>query len=299
MQCITTDNASSNTTFISEFAELTKNQESPFKETSHINCFAHVINLAVKDALVSIKPIIEKVLHIFTFTTQFCTNLPTISFYFQLRSICAAIRDSPQRLQRFHAGMMSTDEMADLFDDEGIVGPEGEDRFVNGAFRPLNPVLDVATRWSSTYTMLIRAIRIRRGLDAVSVREDLHYEITDAEWKDCQDVADFLHPFAVVTKHVEGIKYPTLSCVIPLYNRLMDTLDDAIADNKKSRVLREAAKAAVKKIEKYYDKTTGDHLVATILDPRLKLHYFTANGWDAGSGTFAGINLLERNVKPA
>ena len=111
---------------------------------------------------------------------------------------------------------MSTDEMADLFDDEGFIEEEGEDRFVNGAFRPLNPVLDVATRWSSTHTMLTRAIRIRRGLDAVSVREDLHYEITDEEWKDCEDIADFLHPCAVVTKHVEGMKYPTLSCVVPL-----------------------------------------------------------------------------------
>lgn len=75
--------------------------------------------------------------------------------------------------------MMSTDELADLFDDEGLLREEGEDRFINGVFRPLNPVLDVATRWSSNYNMLIRAIRIRRGLGAVSVREDLNYEITD------------------------------------------------------------------------------------------------------------------------
>lgn len=40
----------------------------------------------------------------------------------------------------------------------------------------------------------------------------------------------FLMPFAAVTTHMSGSKYPTLAAVIPFYNRLCDHLDDTIDD---------------------------------------------------------------------
>lgn len=60
---ITTDNASSNGTFIEEFIELTKNSVSPFQEEKWIRCFAHIINLAVQSAIDPMRPMFDKVLN--------------------------------------------------------------------------------------------------------------------------------------------------------------------------------------------------------------------------------------------
>jgi len=171
----------------------------------------------------------------------------------------------------------------------------------DGSIRPLVPLLDVVTLWSSGYVMLKRAKDIRPGLDTVAALEhDLRkYEIDPEEWAVCDYVIDFLQPFAVITKFVEGLKYPTLSCVIPLYNSLMDKLEDWMVDEKKPAQMKKAAKLALEKIMKYYEKVTDVSIVATIMDPRLKLRYFILNGWSQGSGDWAGKDLLEQNVKPA
>ena len=58
---ITTDNASSNSTFIDELARLTERNEVPFSTTNWIRCLAHVVNLAAQDALTCLKPNIDKV----------------------------------------------------------------------------------------------------------------------------------------------------------------------------------------------------------------------------------------------
>lgn len=159
-------------------------------------------------------------------------------------------------------------------------------------------IADVAARWSSTHSMLQRAVAIRRGLDLVA-GSDEDLRIRDCEWKSCEDVLELLTPFAVVTKFLAGVKYPTLSCVIPLYNTLMDNLEAIQSDANKSEDLKNAAGAAFKKIEKCYNKTTPVYLVATVLDPRLKLDYFIRHGWTEGRGVWDGRNLVEENVKPA
>ncbi len=62
MLSITTDNASSNTTFIAELAELTKHNVAPFEIENHIHCLAHVINLAVQDSMRTLQPLVRKVI---------------------------------------------------------------------------------------------------------------------------------------------------------------------------------------------------------------------------------------------
>jgi hypothetical protein len=60
---VTTDNASSNGTFIEELARLTKDFDHPFEKENWIRCLAHILNLAAQDALDCLKPNIEKVTH--------------------------------------------------------------------------------------------------------------------------------------------------------------------------------------------------------------------------------------------
>jgi len=99
--------------------------------------------------------------------------------------------------------------------------------------------------------------------------------------------------------------YPTLSTTVPLYNILIDHLEDIIGNNetedddnniintendnieddnneneKWSQLIKNAAKKCKRKLIEYYNKTNDSYLVSVILDPRLKLTYFQDNNWE-------------------
>ncbi len=92
----------------------------------------------------------------------------------------------------------------------------------------------------------------------------------------------FLKEFYTVTTFIEGSKYPTLSSVVPLYNSLLVFLENWAANEKNSAETRAGASAAIDKLSEYYNKLSPTYLVASVLDPRIKLHYFKKNGWDVG-----------------
>jgi hypothetical protein len=102
---------------------------------------------------------------------------------------------------------------------------------------------------------------------------------------------------------MSGSMYPTLSITIPLYNILIDHIEDIIDNNNEivddeffenesniedeekekkeiwSLSIKEAAKMCKIKLLKYYNKTNDSYLISIILDPRLKLEYFQINKW--------------------
>ena len=59
--CLTTDNASSNGTFVHELVSETTTYDNHFEKDQWIRCFAHVVNLAVQDSLEPMMPLFEKV----------------------------------------------------------------------------------------------------------------------------------------------------------------------------------------------------------------------------------------------
>jgi len=99
--------------------------------------------------------------------------------------------------------------------------------------------------------------------------------------------------------------YLILSTTVPLYNILIDHLEDIIGNNetedddnniintendnieddnneneKWSQLIKNAAKKCKRKLIEYYNKTNDSYLVSVILDPRLKLTYFQDNNWE-------------------
>lgn len=102
---------------------------------------------------------------------------------------------------------------------------------------------------------------------------------------------------------MSGITYPTLSATIPLYNILIDHVENVIGnendeettenvddneseansrnenENEWSRIIKNAAKICKSKLLEYYNKTNYSYLISTILDPRLKLQYYKDNEW--------------------
>jgi len=73
--------------------------------------------------------------------------------------------------------------------------------------------------------------------------------------------------------------YPTLAVTIPLYNTLIDYVENTISFNKIDSIIIAVAEACKKKLLEYYNRTNESYLIATILDPRLKIQYYKDNNW--------------------
>jgi TATA-binding protein-associated factor Taf7 len=107
---------------------------------------------------------------------------------------------------------------------------------------------------------------------------------------------------------MSGSHYPTLSLTVPLYNILIDHVEDVIGnykedeededdeedeeendeeddeenddDEKWNQIVKKAAKKCRVKLLEYYNKTNDTYLISTILDPRLKLKYYKDHNWE-------------------
>ncbi|CAG8554534.1 13358_t:CDS:2, partial [Gigaspora margarita] len=97
------------------------------------------------------------------------------------------------------------------------------------------------------------------------------YIILPDQWITLEKIANFLEPFKDLTVKMSSSN-SIASWIIPLFNIILnhveDTSSDAIIKNKS------AAKAARKKLVKYYSKTNATNMLCTALDPQQKFHYF-------------------------
>ncbi len=96
---------------------------------------------------------------------------------------------------------------------------------------------------------------------------------------------------------MSGFTYSTLSIIISYYNFLINNIEDIIdnkkknnennesddnnenENNNKNNELKQAAKVCKNKLLEYYNKINNIYLIATILDPKLKLEYYQNNNW--------------------
>ena len=131
------------------------------------------------------------------------------------------------------------------------------------------------------------------------------YLITENQWNEFTKIQNFLQPFKEVTTIMSGFTYPTISATIPLYNYLIDHVEDVIGngesddnisesesiatntetesnatkEEKWSLLTKQASKKSKEKLLEYYNKTNDSYLISIILDPRLKLQYFQDHLW--------------------
>ena len=186
------------------------------------------------------------------------------------------------------------------FDEEVANDPQEPLEPEDPTVRVLFPLRDVVTRWSSTRNVLARGLKIRKGLDATTTERDLRgSEIVDEEWILIKEAVDFLDPFALTTQFLEGIKYPTLGAVIPLITKLVIFLKTWIDDPGHSTESRDGARNAKIKIEKYYERFNDVYLISTVLDPRLKLQYFTSGVEWKTDDENQPVDIINDYVKPA
>lgn len=167
----------------------------------------------------------------------------------------------------------------------------------NEVSNPKKMVIDVATRWNSTFHMLERALYLKEAISSTlgileSASSASLENLNADEWKLCTDMCTVLKPLEQVTVEISGEKYMTGSLVI-IFNRLLykayglklakdkelHTSAKDICDN----ILTGLA-SRLKNIEQSMTFAT-----ATILDPRFKMAYFL----DKERGLAAKQNLID------
>ena len=146
----------------------------------------------------------------------------------------------------------------------------------------LEALLDVRTRWNSTYKMLDRANQLRAPLTTVAASETDLRDLApvDEEWDILAEICELLKVFDDATKAICASEYPTLADTIPLYNALIDTLKDFTEERTRIQMLGSAVGVARKKLcDKYAKADAAAYLITTIIDPRVKLSYYEQEEW--------------------
>jgi len=155
-----------------------------FSTFAHIRCFAHVVNLRAKDALAVISDDLEN-----------------------LRTIIRNIRASPQNSEAY-------ENIAEVSMDEDL------DEYTTKSYKP---VLDVATRWNSTYYMLKRACKLKSAIMFYARSKSFYIE--NNCWDRFMTILEFLKVFNDVTVYMCSDTYPTLSMAVPYYNKLLKHIE--------------------------------------------------------------------------
>ena len=219
--CITGDNASSNRTLAKELAA----KLSHFTTENMLGCVAHVINLAAKagigsldrnwlsrsldtedlafldddnDAVFAGSDAVDPARH---------PPTETLSPIKKIHDFVVAVRRSPQKQQAFSTL-------------SGLVHLE------NPHISQLSLVLDVETRWNSTYAMLERGLKLRKAFDVYCTTESScsKWVLSAEDWEKVEVLCMLLKPLSEITEVLSKSKYPTLSTVLPYYQGLIEQI---------------------------------------------------------------------------
>lgn len=142
----------------------------------------------------------------------------------------------------------------------------------------LVPIIDVFTRWNSTFQMLDRAEHLKTPLRALCLSEKNlnNFLMTDREWNELDCIKTLLSKFDRSSQLLSMQRHPTIAAYIPTLNWLSDSLEQFISDN--PGPMGEAAKNGLEKLQKYEDELSINSsvtpYVGTFLNPALKLNYF-------------------------
>ncbi len=156
------------------------------------------------------------------------------------------------------------------------------------------PIIDVKTRWNSSYRMIERAIEQREPLDDICSRIMPSFSITSKNWCDLDIIKDLLAKFDRATKFISMDRHSTISAYLPTLYWLIDSLQTFVEKNSGSVI--EAVKKGLDKLRKYEDKMNSSKvaLIALFLNPALKLTYFKEHNYTKES--IKGVEKMIQSV---
>ena len=160
--------------------------------------------------------------------------------------------------------------------------------------RQLQILYDVPTRWNSAYTMLERALHMRRAITLYLTEElDLAYlTLSNSEWDQCGALLTILSPFKVESTRIQQTERPTIHRVYWSYERMFNTIDELRDDLQNSLArgrrkdrdwiaqLLNAINEMERKLKSYYTAATQYVFSeACLLDPVTKTSLFESGSF--------------------
>lgn len=145
----------------------------------------------------------------------------------------------------------------------------------------LVPIIDVSTRWNSTYQMIRRAKKLKIALRVLCLNESklFRYQINEGEWLLLSDIEKLLHKFDRATQLMSMERHPTICAYLPTLDWLINSVENFAAQHTGS--LANAARMGLLKLKKYeLDVDTAIiPFISTVLHPALKLNYYKEHGY--------------------
>ncbi|KAL5811129.1 hypothetical protein ACOSQ3_027865 [Xanthoceras sorbifolium] len=182
-----------------------------------------------------------------------------------IRNAVKYVKSSPSRLEKFKKCVAH-----EKIEDKGLV------------------VLDVPTRWNSTYLMLFSAVKFRKAFERLE-EEDGHYMTYFCEnengkqrvgppsavhWDNAKVFIRFLETFYDITLDFSASLHVTSNAYVVGWSTILNQLRSLSVDN--DQLVIAMATSMQQKFDKYWgslDKTNNLLIIACLLDPRYKLGY--------------------------
>ncbi|GES85086.1 zinc finger BED domain-containing protein DAYSLEEPER-like [Rhizophagus clarus] len=237
---ISTDNAFNMDKMFNKFEYICNYEGIKFDaDNQRVRCLAHIINLAVQNILKALKgEAPENENEILQENVSIGSILGVVT---KLRILITKIRASPQRKERFKRQCVALN------------------------VKSLELIPDIRTRWNSTFYMIKRAFCLREPLHnlAAADKELSSYLLNSIEWDKLNEIQGLLECFQKATIEMSSENSPTLGQTVPIYNYLIDNIEDFLEEtNTKSNDVINAANDAKSKLQQYY--LSSDRLVYVI-----------------------------------